>query len=398
MSICQFFSIFVKNNVYMKKLFLFLAVSSALAAGAQQNINLPVPKKSPVIDGANNVSFSLKAPKAQSVVLNGHFPSAPVDMTLSDSVWSANLENLPSAFYDYWFEVDGVHTLDPSNPYVVRDVALLSNFFVVPGEKGDLFLSQDVPHGSLEKVWYSSPILGGERRMSVYTPPGYDPANQKYPVLYLLHGMGGDEDAWVDLGRAVQVFDNLIASGQAVPMIVVMPNGNALRKAAPGMTGDGLYIPEGKHSVDPGLDFEKSFPEIIDFVESNYSVDKSKDKRAIAGLSMGGGHSWRISMNMPEMFDYVGLFSPAVRWNGAGVDESNPDEKLISQLERQFADPAKYYLIAIGKDDFLLPVNDSYRALLDRYGYPYTYLESQGGHSWDNWRDYLIGFLPVLFK
>ena len=381
----------------MKKSGLFMALSVALTASAQQNVHIPVPEKSPAIDSVGTVAFTLSAPMAQKVVLDGHLPAAPLEMSLADGVWSLSIPSLPSDLYDYWFEVDGVRTLDPSNPYVMRDIAMLSNIFVVPGTPGDYFLSQDVPHGNIEKVWYTSDTLGGERRMSVYTPPGYNAQGEKYPVLYLLHGMGGDEDAWLELGRAAQILDNLIAEGKAKPMIVVMPNGNALRKAAPGLTGDGLYIPEGGHSVDPDRKFEKAFGEIIDYVEQNYNVNPSKEKRAIAGLSMGGGHSWRISMNMPEMFDYVGLFSPAVRWNGSGVDEENADSEMVSLLQRQFANPPALYLIAIGKDDFLYDLNKSYRNLLDANAFPYTYLESEGGHTWTNWRNYLLDFLPRLF-
>lgn len=370
----------------------------SLCAAAQQNIHLPVPEKSPVINPDGTVVFSIQSPKAQKVVLNGHFPGAPVEMSVSNGMWTVALDSLPSMFYDYWFDIDGVHTLDPSNPYVARDIAMLSNYFIVPGGEGDVMLPQDVPHGTLQKVWYDSPTLGGSRRMSVYTPPGYSALAAPYPVLYLLHGMGGDEDAWPELGRAVQILDNLIASGQVRPMIVVMPNGNALRKAAPGFTADGLYIPEGSHSIDPELSFEKAFPEIIEFIQSNYNVDDSKEGRAVAGLSMGGGHAWRISMNMPGMFDYVGLFSPAVRWNGTGVDENKPDDELVAKLKSQFANPPKYYLIAIGKEDFLMDINNSYRNLLDANNFPYTYIESDGGHEWKNWRSYLIDFLPRLFK
>lgn len=383
----------------MKKLLFLMAPLFSISVAAQQNINLPVPEKSPVIDEAGTVFFRLEAPKAEKVKLNGHFPSAPLDMVQSGGIWTATVDSLPSSLFDYWFEIDGVHTLDPSNPYVVRDIAMLSNYFVVPGERGDLMLPHDVPHGSVEKVWYDSPALGGSRRMTVYTPAGYNVSEDKeYPVLYLLHGMGGDEDAWVELGRAVQILDNLIASGKAMPMIVVMPNGNALKKAAPGFTEEGLYIPEGSHSVDPALSFEKAFPEIIKFVEDNYKAKKSKEARAIAGLSMGGGHAWRISMNMPEAFDYVGLFSPAVRWNGSGVEEGNPDDQLISRLSAQFAGSPRYYLIAIGEDDFLMDINNSYRKLLDSQNFPYSYIESKGGHTWDNWRNYLIDFLPQLFN
>ena len=234
--------------------------------------------------------------------------------------------------------------------------------------------------------------------MTIYTPPGYeDNLDKSYPVLYLLHGMGGDEDAWSELGRAIQILDNQIEAGVTEPMIVVMPNGNALRKSAPGFTADGMYIAEGQHSVDPEKILVKSFPEIIDFVERHYRVRADKGSRAVAGLSMGGGHAWQLGLAYPDTFDYIGLFSPAVRWNGAGVDETD-DPTLDAMLDRQFQNPPRKYQIAIGRDDFLYDINESYRNLLDSKQLPYEYIESEGGHTWRNWRNYLVDFLPTLFR
>lgn len=370
----------------------------ALPAMGQQNINMPVPKKSPEVTADGTVVFTVKAPKANEVKLGGEFGKLTRTYAeVNDGVFTIRYDSVPSDLYDYWFEIDGVKTLDPSNPYVARDIASLSNIFIVPGGDADWFESSDVAHGSVHKLWYDSEMLGGSRRMTVYTPAGYETSGRDYPVLYLLHGMGGDEEAWQDLGRAIQILDNQIAAGLAEPMIVVMPNGNALRKSAPGYTADGMYLAEGQHSVDPQRLFEKSFPEIINFVESNYRVRKDKGSRAIAGLSMGGGHSWRISMENPDSFDYVGLFSPAVRWNGTGVNEDT-DPDMLEKLKKQFKNAPKQYVIAIGKEDFLLPLNDSYRQLLDAHKFPYKYWESEGGHEWKNWRHYLVKFLPLLFK
>lgn len=375
---------------------LLFAGSLAISAVAQQNVHMPVPEKSPkVTDGS--VVFTISAPKASEVSLGGAFAGRmPSQVTVKDGVYTFRYDSVAPDLYDYWFVVDGVKTLDPSNPYVARDIASLSNIFIVPGGKADWFESTDVRHGSLEKVWYSSDVLGGDRRMTVYLPAGYETSQESYPVLYLLHGMGGDEDAWQELGRAVQILDNQIAAGVARPMIVVMPNGNALRKSAPGFNGEGMYIAEGQHSVDPDRLFVKSFPEIIEYIEKNYRVKAGKANRAVAGLSMGGGHAWRLGLEYPDSFDYIGMFSPAVRWNGTGVDEHN-DPWLDALLARQFQNAPRKYLIAIGRDDFLYPLNESYRALLDERGYPYEYSESAGGHTWTNWRNYLVEFLPSLF-
>lgn len=370
-----------------------------MAVMSQQTINLASPVKSPEISTSGDVIFTLYAPKADTIRVMGALADlSPMSVEKKDGEWKVRYTGLKPDLYDYWFEVDGVKTLDPSNPYTVRDIASLFNIFIVPGETADLYASSDVRHGSVEKVWYKSEKLGGDRRMTVYLPAGYEESKEDYPVLYLLHGMGGDEDAWQDLGRAVQILDNSIASGAAVPMIVVMPNGNANRLAAPGYTSDGMYIAEGNHSADPQRIFEKSFPEIKDYVEGHYRVKKEKSARAIAGLSMGGGHSWRISLLEPDDFDYVGLFSAAVRWNGNGVDEEAKDDVLSGQIDRQFAVAPKLYYIAIGKDDFLYDLNSQYRLLLDGKGIEYVYNESDGGHTWTNWRRYLADFLPRLFK
>lgn len=382
----------------MKKAILMAAaLIAASAVNAQQNIHMPVPRKSPEVTPEGTVTFHLQAPGAATVKLGGSFAGKTASaITEEDGLYTFRYDSVAPDLYDYWFEVDGTRTLDPSNPYVARDIASLANIFIVPGGKADWFESHDVPHGSVHKVWYNSEILGGDRRMTVYTPAGYESGDESYPVLYLLHGMGGDEEAWSDLGRAVQILDNQIAAGMARPMIVVMPNGNALRKAAPGYTGDGMYIAEGQHSVDPERLFEKSFPEIIEYVENNYRVKTDKGSRAVAGLSMGGGHSWRLAMENPDTFDYVGLFSPAVRWNGTGVNEDS-DPQMVEKLKRQFANPPKEYVIAIGEEDFLLPLNDAYRNLLDENGITYSYWLSSGGHEWRNWRNYLVDFLPLLF-
>ena len=224
-----------------RKSLLFLGVLVGLPVFAQQNVHMPVPGKSPEITLEKSVVFTVKAPSAKEVKVAGAFAGkSPSDVSLADGTYKFRFDSVAPDLYDYWFEIDGVRTLDPGNPYVARDIASLANIFIVPGGKADLFESRDVPHGTVQKVWYGSDILGGERRMTVYLPAGYEESGESYPVLYLLHGMGGDEDAWQDLGRAIQILDNEIAAGMAKPMIVVMPNGNALRKSAPGYTADGM--------------------------------------------------------------------------------------------------------------------------------------------------------------
>lgn len=234
------------------------------------------------------------------------------------------------------------------------------------------------------------------RRITIYTPPGYEESDQSYPVLYLLHGMGGDEEAWMTLGRTSQIADNLIAQAKATPMIIVMPNGNVSQEAAPGESALGLYKPQFQlpHTMDGK--YEETFEEIIQFVDTQYRTIPEKAGRAIAGLSMGGYHTLHISRYYPNTFDYMGLFSAAIMPHQGAESKvyQNIDETLALQKSNEF----KLYWIAIGKEDFLYKANVDFRHKLDEMKFPYTYLETEGGHTWRNWRVYLTDFMPMLFK
>ncbi|MDR1646378.1 MAG: esterase [Tannerellaceae bacterium] len=355
---------------------------------------------SPEVHADHTVTFRFLAPKAVKVQLTGDFLPAQTLAELKegkDGLWEYTTpEPLAPELYSYSFIVDGLKSIDPNNVFLNRDVASVTNIFIIGGGRGDLYSVNQVPHGSLTRRWYESPALGLTRRITVYTPPGYEKGSQKYPVFYLLHGMGGDEEAWVTLGRTVQILDNLIAQGKARPMIVVMPNGNATQEAAPGESSLGLYKPNMRLPRTMEGSMEKSFPDIVKFVDTNYRTLANKAHRAIAGLSMGGFHSLHISKQYPDLFDYVGLFSAAILPGEEPESEiyKNADEKL----KIQFAKKPKLYWIAIGKTDFLYNANQDFRKTLDTAGYPYTYYESEEGHIWKNWRIYLTEFAPLLFK
>lgn len=388
-----------------------MAVSTA--AWGQQALGSAIDVVSPQINENNTVTFRINAPAARQVLVTGDFlaprqidtPVGPVEgpgfaalERGADGLWSYTTgEALAPELYSYSFVVDSLKVNDPSNVYMLRDIASVSNIFIVPGERGDLYSVNDVPHGSLHKVWYDSPVLGLRRRLTVYTPAGYENSGERrYPVLYLLHGMGGDENAWTELGRAAQILDNLIARGEAEPMIVVMPNGNASQEAAPGETSAGLVASTARLPKTMEGSFETAFPEIVVYVDGTYRTRAEKGGRAIAGLSMGGFHALNISKEYPEVFDYIGLFSAAIRperMTGSPIYE-NFEGKLAAQFA---ARPALYY-IAIGEKDFLYENNRRYRELLDSKGYPYEYYESGDGHIWRNWRVYLSRFLPKLFR
>ena len=395
--------------ILMKRL---TALTVALLIGvtmfAQQALWGTAPVVSPEIHDNNTVTFRFKAPKAVRVQLTGDFLpvqknakfEAPGIVDLKEGqegVWEYTTpEPLKPELYSYSFIVDGLRMNDPANVYLIRDVSTLTNVFIIGGDRADFYKVNPVPHGTVSRIWYDSPALGLERRMTVYTPAGYETSGKRYPVLYLLHGMGGDEEAWISLGRTAQILDNLIAQGKAKPMIVVMPNGNASQEAAPGESSRGMVPPTMQLPKTMEGSYEQAFPEIVKFIDKNYRTIKSKSGRAIAGLSMGGFHSLHISKQYPDMFNYIGLFSAAIMPN---KEVSSPIyENMEGKLKVQFDKNPALYWIAIGKTDFLYKANEEYRKLLDEKGYKYTYYESDEGHIWKNWRIYLTEFVPMLFR
>ena len=367
-------------------------VASIATLSAQQNLWQKDANVSPEIHDNNSVTIRLYAPNAERVTLVGDFVDNVAMTRNAEGVWEYTSEPLASELYCYWFNVDGIdHVNDPMNSYVMRDVGSQMNYFIIPGERGDLYAAQDVPHGTMAKVW-AEVSDGRERRMTIYTPAGYEEGKGRYPVLYLLHGMGGDEDAWTATGRVAEIMDNLIAAGKAEPMIVVMTNGCTKHVAAPGYSHEGMWRPYMSGSMDGS--FEAMFPSIVKWVDSHYRTKAKKAYRAIAGLSMGGFHSMQISKEYPTMFDYVGLYSAAIFRGKEGIATY---EKLEEKLDRQFREGVKLYWIGIGEDDFLYDENVRYRELLDSKGYPYAYRESEGGHIWRNWRIYLGEYAQLLF-
>lgn len=388
----------------MNKIILFtlcLCLTS-VAAQAQQALTDNGEVNSPVVHEDQSITFRVFAPRADTVRVWGDWMPRTDGQTEGaemqyngEGVWTYTTTPMPSDLYTYYFQMDGVRVLDPENVHLVRDVSTIFNMVIVEGGRGDLYKVQDVPHGTVAKRWYSSPALDRDRRMTIYTPPGYEQKTESYPVLYLLHGMGGDEEAWTSLGRTAQIMDNLIAEGRSEPMIVVMPNGNVYQQAAPGKSPKGFYKPTMQLPNTMDGEMERTFPDIINFVEENYRVHADKESRAIAGLSMGGFHALHTSRYHPDTFQYIGLFSPAIypgENENAGV-YSDIEETLTEQKENGY----ELYWIAIGKSDFLYDQVKRYRSELDSLEIPYEYLESEGGHTWKNWRDYLSEFIPKLF-
>ena len=408
----------------MKKILsIALCAICAVSAVAQEKLFQSANVRSPVVNADGTVTFNIFAPKAVKVEVTGDFlPTTKIEVpgfgTVEqpgvaqlkegkDGIWSYTTNKLAPELYSYTFNIDSMTGVkDPANVYVNRDIVSFSNIFIVSekqGDKGDIYRVNEVKHGNLAKVWYDSPTLKMQRRMTIYTPAGYD-KGKNYPVLYLMHGAGGDENAWSELGRAAQILDNLIATGKAKPMIVVMPNGNTDCQAAPGEWFRGMYQPTFMGSVNQKsiATMDESFMDIVKYVESHYKVAKNKKNRAICGLSMGGGHTFATSKRYPDTFNYIGLFSAGLHISGDRTKSFyqllQENTEVQKQLARLFAGKPALYWIAIGKTDFLYQQNADLRKYLDEKGYPYEYLETDGGHIWRNWRIYLTEFAQKIFK
>jgi enterochelin esterase-like enzyme len=358
---------------------------------------------SPEIMKDNRVAFRLFADKAQNVEFSGTWMKADerVPMKKDETgVWSITVDPLDPSLYRYCFYVDGVGIPDPNNPLSLRDGRSYASSLLIPGKEIEFLEIKNVPHGTVSHTWYNSPTLGLTRRMYVYTPPGYEDEKNKtkYPVLYLLHGGGGDEDAWTSIGKANYILDNLIAEGKCKPMIVVMTNGNANETAS--ITDRKLEVVAPVAGGMGGMASEK-FPEsivkdVIPYVEKTYRVIPNSSNRAIAGLSMGCLHTQITAMNNPTLFKYMGLFSLGLHDNLADVNT-----RLIAAYDKNLpvmATNYKLFYVACGVDDFLYKGVQVLRKKLDDNNFKYHYNESEGGHTWINWSNYLADFAPRLFN
>lgn len=346
---------------------------------------------SPEVSPDHSITFRVLAPGAKTVALQaGDIPKASRDVTVftkdEQGVWTAISGPVEPGAYRYTFLIDGVPTVDPHNPAVSESNSM--SWSVVPVAGSDLMDTRNVPHGSVESVHYYSSALARDRRMHVYTPPGYGTGTAKYPVFYLLHGASDSDDAWTSIGRAGFILDNLIAAKKAQPMIVVMPAGHTSTSNVRGPRDEFLD------------DFEK---DIMPHVEKNYRVLTDRSHVAIAGLSMGGSQTLNISMSHLDKFGYVGVFSSGVlgarRGAGPPVAPANWEETHAAMLDNPGLKPGlKTLWFATGVEDALMPNTKATVEMLKKHGFAPVLKETPGGHTWLNWRDYLIEFAPMLFR
>jgi enterochelin esterase-like enzyme len=347
---------------------------------------------SPEVATSRHVTFRILAPKAETVLLAGSdIPNLGRGAQMKkdpNGVWEVTLGPIDPGAYRYNFNVDGVSVIDARNPATSESNANTWSLVYVPGS--DFMDTKQVPHGAVAEVTYWSTSLGRFRRMHVYTPPGYESGQGTYPVFYLLHGASDCDDSWTSVGRAGFILDNLIAAGKARPMVVVMPAGHT----GPFTFGRRLPIDE----------FTKDFiGDIMPHVEKNYRVHTGKAHRAIAGLSMGGAQTLNIAIPYPDRFAYVGVFSSGIFGIAGGMGGA-PEGPSWEEQQKDILDGAelkknlKLVWFATGKDDFLVQTSRATVEMLKKHGLDVVYKETDGAHTWTNWRNYLNEFAPQLFR
>lgn len=325
----------------------------------------------------NRATFRVKAPEAKKVQID---LGRKYDMERHDNgEWTCTTDPLGPGFHYYFLIIDGVSVADPASRSFYG-CSMMSSGIEIPYAEGiNHFYRQDVPTGEVRIKHYFSQTANAWKRMFVYTPPGYDQTNQTYPVLYLQHGGGEDESGWSQQGRTDIILDNLIAKGEAVPMVIAMLDGNS-------------------------RDFNAElFNECIPFVEKTYRVKKDKDNRALAGLSMGGIQTLNASISRPEMFSYVGVFSSGW-WAKAPQGFANDDSTeqyytLLKNNKEAYNKGFKQFWISMGgQEDIAYNNCQVMMKRFDEIGIKYTYYDTPGGHTWPVWRESLYRFAPLLFK
>lgn len=375
---------------------------------------------SPTIAEDGRVTFRVYAPAASNIEVRGGFPDPykPVTIKLTkggDGVWSGTSDPLGPEMYAYNMYVDGVQFLDTGNSHTKRDATMISNTFIVPGLRSSLYMVKSVPHGTLSAMWYNSPKLGKVRRATIYTPPGYEDSDKRYPVLYLLHGGMGDEDSWLGNGRAPQILDNLIAAHSILPMIVVFPNGNATQTASQDYIEE--FEPQGSFL---NMDFPDSLvTDLVPFIDKRFRTEIGSVHRAVAGLSMGGAHAVWAAFRHPGTFDWVESMSGGYMiMPGLGIDSTAPTDPQIPAYYRLpiAIDPAKVsvvlpamnaetvnkmrmFALMVGENDRLAPQQRTLQVLFADKGIKADIREVPNySHEWALWRIELAAMLGKLFR
>jgi enterochelin esterase-like enzyme len=365
-----------------------VALGLCMAAGWGQRAPAP---RSPEISSDRTVTFRLASPDAREVTLSGEFMKASKPLVKDASgVWSVTVGPLEPEIYYYNLTIDGVKTIDPGNPDVKTGStpSTISSVLEVKGDRPAFYDGQPVPHGEIHANWYHSKSLGALRRLTVYTPPQYDDdRNVRYPALYLFHGANADETAWTRLGRVNFILDNLLAAQKAKPFIVVMPFGYGIPPGTP-------RAASGEEAPGSDVLFARDLiGDVIPYIEARYRAYTDRERRAIVGLSMGGGESLSIGLNHLDLFAYVGGFSAGLRpaefaktFAATASDPKAANEKL------------RLLWIGCGKDDGAMANSKAFDDFLNQHKVKHTFRESEGAHTWMVWRRYLNELAPQLFR
>ena len=368
--------------------------ATAQEAGMQGTTGIESPSVAP--DG--RVTFRLKAPDAKTVIVSGDFGDDTPMTKGDDGVWSVTIGPLPPENYVYFYMMDGVRLLDPSNPHVKVGYVTSTtvNLLTVPTKEPAFYDVQDVPHGEIRSILYKSKSNGVVRELTVYVPPGYDDhPDKRYPVLYLLHGYANDQNSWHRYGRANDILDNLLAEGKIQPFLVVMPLGYGGAR----VDGDDFGIPakgSGPMGGDAALYERDILEDIIPMIDKKYRTIADREHRAIAGFSMGGGQTAHIGLGNLDTFSYIGVMSA-----GTGPGPNVTDAALIGKLA---ADPAKtnkeakLIWVACGRQDTAMKGAKALSDALTQAGIKHTFVQSEGAHHWRVWRHYLHDLAPLLFQ
>lgn len=386
----------------MKKIFFMLTAigCSIVAAMAQPDMNTRnyafaiTQPESPIFEG-DSIVFKVYAPEAKNVYITGSWENFYVENLMtkgSDGIWTYKIGMLPPEIYQYVYDIDGMVVLDPGNYSQTRDMYNYRSNLIVRGPESEPFFSQSSnEHGVLEKVWYQSASFGAQRRMSVYLPYGYDAAdkNVKYPVLYLLHGGGGDEESWPTLGRLCEIMDYMIERGLCKPMIVVTPNINSYELAACETSLPEKFI---FNLQDPEFAAGDKFCNdllysVIPYIEEHYNTAPGKANRGIGGLSMGGFMTMKLIKEHPEYFNEIGVFS-----SGAMNDDASEAIKPIKK------EGYNNFMVVCGPNDIAYRGSLALVEALKAEDMDFDFFNAlESGHTWQTWRKCLLRFAPVIF-
>ena len=346
------------------------------------------PSEAPTVRPDGRVSYRLRAPAARQVTLWGEWmrPESTLPLTRdADGIWSIDVGPLDAGLYLYAFDVDGLRVADPMNRRVTHGYPGLASLVEIPGASAVFMAVRPVPHGTVHVVRYASPATGTLRQAQIYTPPGFDASSRRrYPTAYLLHGSSDNDTGWVEPGRAGIIVDNLLAAGQAVPMVLVMPDGHPFPSFELNTRMQNLELLR-----------EDLLRALIPLAERDYRASSRREDRAIVGLSMGGAQALHIGVSAVETFGSIGLFSTP-----GDIPFSAPFEiaQAANLKNPERLNRLRLFWVACGRDDPLLGEARQVSEVLKRHGVRHTWRETNGSHDWNTWRRYWFEMAPLLFR